>query len=91
MRRNSSPATVASSLAASASIASRPSKSWSAFDMSYSSVLSARFEVRWSTVSTTVSSARFSRPSSCARFGSSQTLGFSRAALTSFSRSDLRS
>jgi len=34
---------------------------------------------------------RFSRPSSWARFGSSQTLGFSRAALTSFSRSALRS
>ena len=34
MRRNSSSATVASSLAASASIASRPSKSPSAFDIS---------------------------------------------------------
>jgi len=59
--------------------------------MSYSSVLSARFDVRWSTVSTTVSSARFSRPSSWARFGSFQTFGFSRAALTSFRRSALRS
>jgi len=42
-------------------------------------------------VCTTVSSWRFSRPSSWARFGSFQTFGFSSAALTSFSRSDLRS
>ncbi|KQU73375.1 hypothetical protein ASE08_12925 [Rhizobacter sp. Root16D2] len=63
----------------------------SAFDISYSSELSARLPVRWSMVSTTCSSVRFSRPSSCARFGSSQTLGFSSAALTSFSRSALRS
>jgi len=53
--------------------------------------LSARFDVRWSIVSTTVSSMRFSRPSSCARFGSFQTFGFSSAALTSFRRSALRS
>jgi hypothetical protein len=46
---------------------------------------------RWSIVETTVSSDFFSRPSSCARFGSFQTFGFSSAALTSFSRSDLRS
>jgi hypothetical protein len=42
-------------------------------------------------VSTTVSSDFFSRPSSCARFGSFQTAGFSSAALTSFSLSALRS
>ena len=42
-------------------------------------------------VPTTVSSDFFSRPSSCARFGSFQTAGFSSAALTSFSRSALRS
>jgi len=36
-------------------------------------------------VSTTVSSERFSLPSSCARFGSFQTSGFSSAALTSAS------
>src|SRR5213592_2831450 len=41
MRRNSRSLTMASSLAASASIARNPSKSASAFDMSYSSVLSA--------------------------------------------------
>jgi len=40
---------------------------------------------------TTVSSAFFSRPSSWARLGSFQTAGFSSAALTSFSRSALRS
>jgi len=59
--------------------------------MSYSSALSARFVLRWSIVATTVSSVRFSRPSSWARFGSFQTFGFSSAALTSFSRSALRS
>jgi len=53
--------------------------------------LSARFELRWSIRDTTVSRIRFSRPSSCARLGSFQTFGFSRAALTSFSRSALRS
>jgi hypothetical protein len=42
-------------------------------------------------VPTTVSSVRFSRPSSCARFGSFQTFVFSSAALSSFSRSDVRS
>jgi hypothetical protein len=63
----------------------------SAFDMSYSSVLSDRLLLRWSMVSTTVSRVFFSRPSSCARLGSFQTPGFSSAALTSFSRSDLRS
>jgi hypothetical protein len=42
-------------------------------------------------VPTTMSSARFSRPSSWARLGSFQTFGFSSAALTSFSRSALRS
>jgi len=42
-------------------------------------------------VPTTVSSDFFSRPSSCARLGSFQTFGFSSAALTSFSRSALRS
>jgi hypothetical protein len=47
--------------------------------------------VRWLIVSTTVSSVFFSRPSSWARFGSFQTAGFSSAALTSFSRSALRS
>ncbi len=46
---------------------------------------------KWSMVCTTASSMRFSRPSSCARLGSFQTLGFSSAALTSFSRSALRS
>jgi hypothetical protein len=54
-------------------------------------VLSASSLLRWSMVPTTVSSAFFSRPSSCARFGSFQTAGFSSAALTSFSRSALRS
>ena len=42
-------------------------------------------------VATTVSSDFFSRPSSCARLGSFQTLGFSSAALTSFRRSALQS
>jgi hypothetical protein len=42
-------------------------------------------------VSTTVCKVRFSRPSSCARFGSFQTFGFSSAASTSFRRSALRS
>jgi len=42
-------------------------------------------------VPTTVSSDFFSRPSSCARFGSFQTAGFSSAALTSLSLSALRS
>jgi len=42
-------------------------------------------------VPTTFSSVRFSLPSSWARLGSFQTLGFSSAALTSFSRSALRS
>ncbi len=91
MRRNSSCSTVSRSLCASASIARTPSKSASAFDMSYSSVLSDRLLLRWSMVSTTVSRVFFSRPSSCARLGSFQTAGFSSAALTSFSRSDLRS
>ena len=59
--------------------------------MSYSSVLSDRFELRWSMVSTTVSNDFFSRPSSWARFGSFQTFGFSSAALTSFRRRALRS
>jgi len=72
-----------------ASIAARPSKSASAFDISYSSVLSDRLLARWSIVPTTVSSDFFSRPSSCARLGSFQTFGFSSAALTSFSRSAL--
>jgi hypothetical protein len=53
--------------------------------------LSARFVVRWSIVVTTVSRVRFSRPSSWARFGSFQTFGFSRAALTSFSLRAFRS
>jgi len=91
MRRNSRPSTISASFAASASMACRPATSPSALAISYSSVLSARLPVRWSMVWTTSSSVRFSRPSSCARFGSSQTLGFSSAALTSFSRSDLRS
>ena len=91
MRRNSSSAMVDSSLAASASMETSAPSSPSSFDISYSSLLSARFEVRWSIVVTTVSSVRFSRPSSWARLGSFQTFGFSRAALTSFSRSALRS
>jgi len=59
--------------------------------ISNSSLLSARLPARWSIVPTTVSSAFFSRPSSCARLGSFQTEGFSSAALTSFSRNALRS
>jgi hypothetical protein len=91
MRRNSSCSTVRCSSAASASIVARAGRSSSSFDSPNSSVLSARWLERWSIVSTTVSSDFFSRPSSCARFGSFQTFGFSSAALTSFSRSDLRS
>ena len=93
IRRNSSSATVFSSLAASASIATqavevlvglRPSRT--------ARLLSGEVATcRWSIVATTVSSVFFSRPSSWARLGSSQTLGFSSAALTSFSRSALRS
>ena len=91
MRRNSICSTVVRSSAAELSMCASASKSPSAFDISYSSVLSASSRLRWSMVSTTVSSDFFSRPSSCARLGSSQTAGFSSAALTSFSRSDLRS
>jgi hypothetical protein len=54
-------------------------------------VLSARLLSRWRIVSTTISSVFFSRPSSCARLGSFQMLGFSSAALTSLSLSALRS
>ena len=91
MRRNSSCSTVSRSLCASASIAASVAKSPSALERSYSSVLSPMPVVSEPMVSTTVSSDFFSRPSSCARLGSSQTLGFSSAALTSFSRSALRS
>jgi hypothetical protein len=91
MRRNSSWSTVAASCAASDSMCASAGRSSSALDSSNSSALSAMFALRWSIVSTTVSSAFFSRPSSCARLGSFQTFGFSSAALTSFSRSDLRS
>ena len=54
MRRNSSCSTVSRSAWASASIARTPSKSPSAFDISYSSELSDRLLLRWSMVSTTV-------------------------------------
>jgi hypothetical protein len=57
--------------------------------ISKSSVLSASSCVRRVRVTTTPSSNFFSRPSSWAFFGSSQTLGSSREALTVLNRSDL--
>jgi len=91
MRRNSSSSTVPRSFSASSRIDARAASSPSSLLRSYSSELSARLRCRWETVPTTVSSDFFSLPSSCARLGSFQTAGFSSAALTSFSRSALRS
>jgi hypothetical protein len=91
MRRNSSCSTAWRSPSANCSMCCSASKSPSAFDSSYSSLLSASSLLRWSMVPTTVSSDFFSRPSSWARLGSFQTAGFSSAALTSFSRRALRS
>ena len=79
MRRNSSCSMSAASLAASASMVSRPASSPSSLLMSNSSVLSASSRVRCVSVTTTPSSAFFSLPSSWARLGSFQTVGSSSA------------
>jgi hypothetical protein len=71
-------------------MASSPASSPSSLDISNSSVLS---EVRGQVVDGADDFVELllSLPSSCARLGSFQMSGFSRVALTSFSRSALRS
>ena len=91
MRRNSRSSMVLTNDLVSVSIVAKPSSSPSALLISKSSVLSASSCVRRVSVTTTPSSNFFSRPSSWAFFGSSQTLGSSREALTVLKRSDLAS
>ena len=91
IRRNSMSPAIRSSSATSPSSALRVASSLSARASSKSSELSLSRRSRSPSVDTTPSSCFFSRPSSCARLGSSQTFGSSSPLTTVFSRSDLAS
>ena len=86
IRRNSMSATRFSIAATSFAIASSVASSLSARARPKSSALSLRLAVSAISSFTTPSSAFFSLPSSCARFGSSQIFGFSSSRSTSARR-----